>query len=69
MIEDHEAELDEIVATLEAAGLLRQLIDEGKPALPLTPKGAQVARQMAMSSEEEGLANLTAILEGVPSGS
>jgi predicted transcriptional regulator len=44
--EDREAELDEMVAMLESAGLLIQTTDGGKPALQLTPKGAQVARQM-----------------------
>ena len=55
MTEDHDAELDEIVAILESAGLLRQAIDEGRPALQLTPKGAQVATQMAMWSEDDAL--------------
>lgn len=62
-IEDHSAELDEMVAMLESAGLLRQTIDEGKPALQLTPKGVQVARQMAMSSEEDAFAMFTAVLD------
>ena len=39
MREDHDAELDAIVAMLESAGLLIQTIDEGQPALQLTPKG------------------------------
>jgi hypothetical protein len=68
MTEDHEAELDEMVAMLGAAGLLIQTIDEGKPALQLTPKGARVARQMAMSSEEEGFAMFTALLDPAGSG-
>jgi hypothetical protein len=63
MIEAHEAELDEMVMMLESAGLLIQTIDEGKPALQLTPKGAQVARQMAMSSEDDAFAMFTAILD------
>ena len=63
MIEDHEAELDALVAMLEAAGLLRQTIDEGKPALQLTAKGAQVANQMAMSSEDEAFAMFGALLD------
>ncbi len=37
MTEDHEAELDEMVAMLESADLLIQTIDEGKQALLLTP--------------------------------
>ena len=68
MTEDHEAELDAIVAMLESAGLLIQAVDEGKPALQLTPKGAQVARQMAMSCEEDAFAMFTAILDAGPSG-
>jgi len=63
MIEDHEAELDALVAMLEAAGLLRQTIDEGKAALQLTPKGAQVARQIAMGSEDDALAMFSALLD------
>lgn len=56
MTEDHKTELGEPVAMLESAGLLIQTVDEGKPALQITPKGAQVARQMAMSSEEDAFA-------------
>ena len=63
MTEDHEAELDELVAMLESVGLLIQTVDEGKPALQLTPKGAQVARQMALSSEDEAFEMFTALLD------
>ena len=63
MIEDHEAELNEMVAMLESAGLLRQTVDEGESALQLTPTGAQVATQMAMSSEEDALAMFDALLD------
>ena len=48
---------------LESTGLLIQTIDEGKPALQLTPKGAQVARQMAMSSEADAFAMFNALLD------
>ena len=65
---DHDAELDEIVAMLESAGLLIQTTEDGKPALQLTPKGAQVATQMAMSSEDDALAMFDALLDGGPSG-
>jgi hypothetical protein len=60
MTEDHDAELDAIVAMLESAGLLTQTIDEGQPALQLTPKGAQVATQMAMGHEDDAAALLDA---------
>ena len=63
MTEDHDAELDEIVAMLESAGLLIQTIDEGKPALQLTPKGAQGATQMAMSSEDDAFAMFNSLLD------
>lgn len=61
--QDHAAELDELVVMLESAGLLIQTIDEGKPALQLTPKGAQVARQMAVSSEDDAFAMFSALLD------
>ena len=63
MTQDHEAELDEMVAMLESAGLLIQTVDEGKPSLQLTPKGAQVARQMAMSSEDDAFAMFNTLLD------
>ena len=68
MTQDHEAELDEMVAMLESAGLLIQTVDEGKPSLQLTPKGAQVARQMAMSSEEDAFAMFDALLDAADGG-
>ena len=52
-----------MVAMLESAGLLIQTIDEGKPALQLTPKGAQVATQMAMGHEDDAAALLDALLD------
>ena len=61
--EDHEAELDEMVAMLESAGLLIQTTEDGKPALQLTPNGAQVARQLAMSREAGQDALLEALLD------
>ena len=44
MTEDHDAELNDIVAMLASAGLLIETTEDGRPALQLTPKGAQVAR-------------------------
>jgi hypothetical protein len=63
MTEDHKADLDEMVAMLESAGLLIQTVNEGKPALQLTPKGAQVARQIALSSEDGAFAIFSALLD------
>ena len=68
MAGDHDAELDEIVAMLESAGLLIETTEDGKPALQLTPKGAQVARQMAMSSEEDAFAMFDALLDAADGG-
>ena len=44
-----------------------QTIDEGQPALQLTPKGARVATQMAMSSEDDALAMFNALLDAAES--
>jgi len=65
---DHDAELDEIVAMLESAGLLIETTEDGKPALQLTAKGAQVATQMAMGHEDDAATLLDALLDGGPSG-
>ena len=65
---DHDAELDEIVAMLESAGLLVETTEDGKPALQLTAKGAQVATQMAMGHEDDAATLLDALLDGGPSG-
>jgi hypothetical protein len=55
-------ELDTIVAELEAAGLLTVGFDaDGKETWTLTPKGVQVARQLAMGDE----ATTDAILDAV----
>ena len=59
---DHDAEMDAILEALEGAGLVEQYTDEGgKEAMRLTPGGARVARQMAMSDNPEGL--LDALLD------
>jgi hypothetical protein len=60
---DHDAELDDIVTMLESAGLLIETTEDGKPALQLTPKGAQVATQMAMGHEDDAAALLDALLD------
>ena len=53
MPEDHDAELDAIVAEAVAAGLLVEAVEDGQPTLQLTPLGAQVARRLAMRGNEE----------------
>lgn len=46
-------ELDAIVTMLEDAGLVEQDVNEdGKPAMRLTSKGAQLGRAMAMAGED-----------------
>ena len=62
MTADHDAELGEIVAMLESAGLLLETTEDGRLAVQLTPKGAQTATQMAMSSEDDALAMFNALL-------
>ena len=50
---DPDAELDAIVAMLSEAGLVEQYTNEdGKPALRLTPKGAQLGRAMAVAGDD-----------------
>ena len=61
---DHAAELDAIVAMLASAGLLIETTEDGRPALQLTPKGAEVATQMAMGHEDDAAALLDAMLDG-----
>jgi hypothetical protein len=59
---DHGAEMDAILAMLSEACLVEEYVNEdGKPAMRLTPDGAQVARQMAMSDDPDGV--LQALLE------
>jgi hypothetical protein len=53
-----------IVAEVEAAGLLTVGTDaQGRETWMLTPKGAQVATQMAMSHEDDAAAMLGALLD------
>jgi hypothetical protein len=61
---DHDAEMDALLDMLEAAGLAeRYVTEDGAQAMRLTPKGAQVARQMSMSTEGDALGLLTALLD------
>lgn len=59
-----DAELDAMLDVLEQAGLVESYIDEeGKDAMRLTVEGAKVARQMALSSEDDQGALLAALVE------
>mgnify|MGYP001816741948 CR=1 FL=1 len=60
---DQDAEMDAIVAELEAAGPVTVEVrpDEGEGYV-LTPQGEQSARQMAMSSEDDAATLLDADL-------
>jgi len=62
---DQDAELDAIVAMLEEAALVEQYTNEdGKEALRLTPKGAQLGRAMAIGDEDvDAEAVLDALLD------
>ena len=62
---DHDAELIAIVAMLSEAGLVEQYTNEdGKEALRLTPKGAQLGRAMAIGGEDvDAEAILDALLD------
>jgi DNA-binding MarR family transcriptional regulator len=61
---DRDAELDAMLDVLEQAGLVESYIDEeGKDAMRLTVEGAKVARQMALSSEDDQEALLAALVE------
>jgi len=67
--DSHIAETNEIVAELEAAGLVTVTQrEDGEPVYTLTPAGEQVANQMAMSDENGAAALLDALLEGRSSG-
>ena len=59
-----DEEMDAMIAEMVAAGLLTVGIDaQGRETWALTPKGAQVATQMAMSSEDDALAMFNALLD------
>ena len=50
---DQDAELDANLESAEKAGLVEVYIgDEGQQIMRLTPKGEQVARQLAMTDED-----------------
>ena len=61
-----DEEMDAFIAEMVVAGLLTVGTDaEGRETWALTPKGAQVATQMAMSSEDDALAMFNALLDAV----
>ena len=58
-----DAEMDAMIAEMVQADLLTVGTDaQGRETWALTPKGAQVATQMAMSSEDDALAMFDALL-------
>jgi hypothetical protein len=62
--ETSDADVDEIVAELVAAGLVTLGTDtDGVETWALTAMGEQVARQVAMSSEDDAAALLDALLD------
>jgi hypothetical protein len=65
---DPDAELDRIVAMISEAGLIEAYVNEdGRPALRLTEKGAQMGRALAMAGDDaDPEAVLAALLEGRP---
>lgn len=58
---DHDVEIDAILALLGDAGPVEQYTDDGQQAMRLTPDGARVAQQMAMSDDPEAV--LDALLD------
>ena len=61
---DHDAELDALAAQLESAGFLKTTsLPDGTVEYQLTPDGASVARQLAMSEEDGQDALLAALLD------
>ncbi len=62
--EDVDEDVDQIVAELVAAGLVSVGRDrDGQETWALTALGEQVARQMAMSGEDDAAALLDALLD------
>ena len=60
---DHDAEMDAISKQLVDAGLLELFTDaDGDEALRLAPEGECVARQLAMSDDDDH----DALVEGLP---
>jgi hypothetical protein len=63
-IKSLDPELDKMVADLRRAGLLTIGRDaQGRESWTLTTIGSQLVRQMAMSSEDDAVAMLDALLE------
>ena len=63
-----DPELDAIVAELVQAGLVTIGTDaDSRETWTLTPAGEQVANQIAMSAEDDGVALLTALLNAAAS--
>lgn len=61
---ENDAELDAIAAELEAAGLIEEYVNaDGKAAMRFTPDVDQVARQMAMSSQDDAQGTAQRVLE------
>jgi hypothetical protein len=60
---DHDAQLDALVQQLVTAGLLELLTDDdGDEAMRLTPEGEKVARQLAMSDDNDPDALMAGLL-------
>jgi hypothetical protein len=60
-----DAEMDAILNELEGAGLVETFADdEGRPSMRLTEQGVQIARQMALSGDEDAQVLLDALLDG-----
>ena len=61
---DHDAELDALTKQLVTAGLLELFTDDdGDEAMRLTPAGAKVVRQLAMTDDDSQDAVLGALLD------
>ncbi len=69
MTDDHDAEFEAILDELEAAGYVEQYVDgNGEGAMRLTPRGEQVANQLAMVKEDDAAAMLAGLLGDEPQG-
>jgi DNA-binding MarR family transcriptional regulator len=63
-VDDRDDQFDAMVEMLEQAGLVETYVDsDGRGAMRLTAEGERVARQMAMSSEDEQDLLLAALVE------
>ena len=54
--------MDAILEAVEAAGLVEVYEEDGHRIMRLTPEGEQVARQLAMTDEDEQDALMAALL-------